>query len=357
MASTSYGVNAPEAVKLWSRRLATEVVKQTYIGKFIGQGDSALIQEITDTKKGEGDRVRVTLRLAPTGAGVIGDERLEGNEESLDTRTDDIIIDQLRHAARERGKMSQQRVPFSVREANMGMLRDWWADRLDTIFFNHICGYTPATDMRYAGNNAVLAPSATRHIFPTGETVDDGLDSTGDTFTLDLIDQAKELAETASPMIRPIKYQGENMYVMFLSPSQVRQMRTDTNAGEWADIQKAAMMGGMVKDNPIFTGALGVYNNVILHQSTRITPGVHSTTGESVANVRRAVLCGAQACGIAFGKGYSLSQMDWVEEMFDYENQLGVSAGMIFGLKKMRHSNLADFGTIVVSTYSPPISA
>ena len=43
--------------------------------------------------------------------------------------------------------------------------------------------------------------------------------------------------------------------------------------------------------------------------------------------------------------------MSWVEELFDYQNQLGVSAGMIAGLKKTQF-NSEDFGTITVSTYA-----
>lgn len=134
MAVTNYGVNANEAVKLWSRRLAREVLKATYIQKFIGEGDDSVIQLRNDTKKGPGDRVRVTLRMQLTGAGVTGDGTLEGNEESLTTYTDDFLINQLRHAVRSAGKMSEQRIPFSVREEAMSGLRDWWADRMDTWF-------------------------------------------------------------------------------------------------------------------------------------------------------------------------------------------------------------------------------
>jgi hypothetical protein len=46
--------------------------------------------------------------------------------------------------------------------------------------------------------------------------------------------------------------------------------------------------------------------------------------------------------------------MDWTEEMFDYGNQLGVEAGCIGGLKKMRF-NSKDFGTIALSTYAPAV--
>ncbi len=43
--------------------------------------------------------------------------------------------------------------------------------------------------------------------------------------------------------------------------------------------------------------------------------------------------------------------MNWVEELFDYGNQIGVEAGMIFGIKKMVF-NSNDFATIVCTSYS-----
>jgi len=43
--------------------------------------------------------------------------------------------------------------------------------------------------------------------------------------------------------------------------------------------------------------------------------------------------------------------MSWVEELFDFENQLGVAAGCIWGLKKMTFNN-ADFSTITMTSYA-----
>lgn len=354
MAQTSYGVNANEAVKLWSRRLAREALKATYIQKFMGEDDSSVIQLRNDTKKGPGDRVRVTLRMQLTGDGVQGDGTLEGNEEALTTYTDDFVINQLRHAVRSAGKMSEQRIPFSVREEAMSGLRDWYSDRLDTWFFNHICGNTAQVDTRYTGGNATTAPSSGRQIWSSVSgtiTADQNLTST-DIFTLALIDKAVEKAKTASPLIRPININGGKYFVMFLHPYQVTSLRTTTSTGQWLDIQKAAMSGGKVGENPIFTGALGMYNGVVLHESTRVTLGCNgSTATTAVANTRRAVLCGAQAGVMGFGQGHSFKEFDWYEELFDYGNQLGVKAGVIGGLKKSVY-NSTDFATIVCSTYA-----
>ena len=104
MATTDYGVNHSLAVKLWSKKLAHEALKQTYMGKFLGTGSDSLIQIKDDTQKSAGDKVTFGLRMQLTGNGVQGDATLEGNEESLVTYSDNVTIDQLRHAVRSGGR-------------------------------------------------------------------------------------------------------------------------------------------------------------------------------------------------------------------------------------------------------------
>lgn len=98
MAQTEYGVNHPLAVKAWSRKLFQEALKECWASKFMGKTSSSLVQIKDEVEKGPGDRIRIGLRMQLTGAGVQGDATLEGNEESLVTYYDDLIINQLRHA-------------------------------------------------------------------------------------------------------------------------------------------------------------------------------------------------------------------------------------------------------------------
>lgn len=362
MAQTEYGPNNPLAVRLWAKRLFVEALLETFMDRFIGTTDkNSVIQMRDEMSKSAGDRVTVGLRLQLVGPGVQGDNTLEGNEEALATYNDTLIIDQLRHAVRSKGKMSEQRVPFSVRQESMDGLKDWWAARLDLWFFNQICGFTAQTDVRFTGMQAVIAPDSTHLFRPNSKTTDESL-TTGDEFNLQMIDRMVARAKTFSTAnngavpIRPVKVKGGEYYVMFVHPFQSYQLRSNTNAGAWADLQKSRMFGGVTgDDNPIFAGGsyLGVYNGVAIHESSRVTNGVNSTTGAAVTNVRRAVLCGAQAAMMATGRDDSgPEKMNWVEELFDYNNQLGVAAGMIAGLKKTQF-NTSDFGTIVFSSYSP----
>lgn len=345
MALTNYGVNHPVAVKLWAKKLMREALKQTEMKKFIGKGSDSVIQIKEDTSKGAGDRVRCTLRMQLTGAGIEGDGTLEGNEEALVTYTDDLLINQLRHAVRSSGKMSEQRIPFSVREEARVGLTDWWADRIDTAIINQLAGNTGQTDTRYTGHNATVAFDTDHVVYPDSDVSEADVASSGasSVFSLTLIDACVEKAKTLTPLIRPIRIQGQEKFVIFLHPYQIYDLRTSTNTGQWLDIQKAAMQGGQISKNPIYTGAFGEYNNVIIHENTRMP--------EVTTNVRRAVFCGAQAGMLGFGMRQSLNSPNWYEELFDYGNQLGVAGGMIWGVKKCVY-NSADFGTIVVPTYA-----
>lgn len=131
MADTTYGVNDGLAVKLWSKKLNVEVLKSCYAAQFMGPEATGLIQVKDETQKSPGDRISYGLRMQLTAAGVLGDGTLEGLEESLTTYTDQLVIDQLRHAVRSSGRISQQRVPFSVREEALSGLADWYADRIE----------------------------------------------------------------------------------------------------------------------------------------------------------------------------------------------------------------------------------
>ena len=320
-----------------------------------------------ETQKSAGDRVTIGLRMQLTGAGTTGDATLEGNEEALVTYSDNLYIDQLRNAVRSGGKMSEQRVPFSVRDESMSGLRDWWSDRMDGSMFNQLAGATTqqtqanavqstAVDNRFSGMQAAVAPS-TGHLFiadsplSPGGTTEASLSLTT-TYSLKLgdLDRCVAQAKTLTPAIRPISMNGENQYVMFIHPFQTYQLRQNTATSGWADINKAKLTGGQIADNPIITGLIGTYNNTLLVEDSRV-PCVASAVTSSTS-YRRSIFCGAQSAAIGFGQDNTDQAMNWVEEFFDYQNQLGVSAGLIWGMKKMVFNSL-DFATIVMSGYAP----
>ena len=131
MADTSYVVNDPATVKLWSKYLMAEVLKNTWAWNFVGTGNDNLIQQKTETQKGAGDSIKFFLRMQMSARGVTGDSSQEGNEEALTTHADTLLIDQLSNAHRSAGRMSEQRVTWNIREEARMALADWWSGRTE----------------------------------------------------------------------------------------------------------------------------------------------------------------------------------------------------------------------------------
>lgn len=352
MAKTTYPVGHALAVQHWSKELAREAISKTYAIRFMGKGMNVVCQ-YKEEAKDVGEKITYGLRMQLTGDGIDGDNTLEGNEEKLTVYNDALWLDQLRHAVRSGGMMSEHRVHHSTRDEAKDGLSDWWSDRIDTAFFNQLGGKVTGT--KFSGMQVAVDPIAasdTDHYFmppDTAATTEAGVVSASASaiFKLNIIDEFVRKAKVISPLIRPINIMGGMYYVAFLHPNQVLDLRTNTDTGQWLDIQKAAMMGGKVTKNPIFTGALGMYNGVVLHESTRVPDG---EVTPSAGSLKRAIFAGAQAACIGFARKNGANKYSWKEKGFDYDNELGVAAGAIWGLKKSRF-NSKDFGSIICPTY------
>jgi N4-gp56 family major capsid protein len=349
MANYAATVNSPETVKLWSRKLTIEALKETWYEMLHSDSSDGVIYVKDELNKSEGDRVRCILRMQMSQAGIAGDNTGEGNEEAIQTFTMDLFINQLRFLARTSGRMTQQRVPFSVREQMMQGLADLWRERMDTWVMNCLASNTAQTDTRYTGHNSVTTADSSHQIYAGVATDESNLSAdTSQIFSLAIIDRAKLRAMTVTPVIRPAKVGGKTRYIMFISPEQHFDLRRNTSTNEYIDIAKSVDSGWGRGENPLFAGGtyIGQYNGVGLYESFRL-PRI--TTGGGANQGGRAVLCGAQALVASFGRGNSPEKFTWVEEDFDYENQLGIAAGSISGMTKARY-NSRDFATVIAST-------
>lgn len=376
MATPNYGTNDANSIQNWEKGLYKQVVYRSPISSLIGTDENSIIQLKKEPAKNGGDNTRYNLLRELTGDGIGEGETATGNGETLSIYQDSLKINELMHLVTSpvNGRnIIDQRVPFDLRAEAKSQLSTWWMKRKAVWFFNHMCGYTPAnTDasgsgLKYTGFNAVTAP--TRKIFAaaSGEplstnTTDEGLAS-GDNFTLEMIDAAVELAITSSNPIRPININAgrdgsdleEPKFVLYMHPQQETQLRI-ASGSLWKTIELAALQGGNISKNPLYTGALGEYRNVILRRSVQVTSGVNSSTGAVLPNVKRAVMLGAQAAGYAFGKNNGQNSFKWHDEFIDHERFVETSAMAISGLKKMTYTiggSAVDAGVSVLSSYSP----
>ena len=319
------------------------------------ESNDSVIQVLEDTQKAAGDRITMQLRVLLSGAGVSGNSALEGNEERLTTYTQNILIDHLRHGVRTGGQIDEQRIPWDMREQAMKGLRDWWADRLDQSVLNQVCGNTGQTDLRYVGLNATVAPSSatgnTRILYGGGtHTTENSLSAGSETFSLTYIDRAINQAKIATPLVRMPQTPWGKGYVMIVHPNVMRTLSTNSAANTiniW-QINLAQAQGGQTgkfEKRSTFPQVFR-YRDAFLVEDDRIPLAPSTTT------VYRNVLLGAQAAAVAFGRRYGNRRMSWKEKLFDYDEQLGVKAGMIWGCVKTTF-NSRDLGTIVVSSHAP----
>lgn len=356
MSSTKFSAASPHAIKIWARKAFNDAVKTTLYGKLTGTSDRSIVQVKTELKN-DGDRVRFGLRALPSGRGVQDDETLEGNEEGLEFKYFDLNLGEKRHAIKVDLNLSAQRTMWNVRQEAKDALQEWLEEYLDTTFFEYLTGaglgaggssfYHQNGDL---GGNALLAPSNDRIIYGgTGVTSKATL-TASDEMSLTVLDKVAERVKLASPTMRKANFGGKKGWVVILHPWQVTSLRKNTNAGQWFDIQKAAMQGGKITGNPIFSESLGMYRDFVLVESTRVPTFTDYGAGGNVAAARALVL-GAQAAVVAHGKETDKQgKLKLAERTFDYGKRYGIAATLIWGMNKTRFEQQSDFATFAIDT-------
>lgn len=363
MAVTSFARSDALTVEAWARVLEHEVTYRTDIGAITSTSPNSIVHLKTEIKE-VGDRVTFPLMKRLTGDGFTENEVAEGNGEALSLYSDSIIINEMGHVVGVKNperSIDGQRTLINCRQEARYGLRDWYKERMSVIFFNQVCGNTTVTDPKYTGFNAITAPTRTARLnTDSGYAVvanDEALAS-GDEFTLEHLDIAKEIARTNASPVRPINVTagpgGQDIsgdkYVAYIHPIQATQLRINSGS-RWFDINKAGLQGGDISKNAIYTGALGEYNNIIIKEANHVTTGVNSSTGAALPNVRRAVLLGAQAVAKAHGKIGGPSSYNWNEEKFDHKRNMEVSVMTICGMKKVVFGG-QDYGVVTIPTYA-----
>lgn len=316
---TEFTTNSALKVELWHEKLYRDAAKNAYFSRFMKADSDSIVEVKTDLEKKDGDTIHFGIRMRLTGAGVTGDNVLENNEESLVTYEMNIVIDQLRHGVRSKGTMSEKRVLFSVPEESRSALRDWMSEQIDQKCFNALDA--SPTKIFYGGNATSTAD----------------VDAT-DILTLDFISKVKTWGSTggnrSQPPLRGINIGGKKHYVLLIHPDVAYDLKTSS---EWKQAQREAQIRGA--ENPLFTGAIAMWDDVIIHTHENIPITTTWGAGSNVAGARCQLL-GAQALCWAWGKRPFVK-----EESFDYGNQRGHAIGIIYGVKKPIF-NSKDFGSI-----------
>ena len=361
MSSTIIPFTDPKAQKKWASTLAVDTMHKGYFQKkFIGKGDNNIIEQKTDLEADAGYEITFDLSVQLRGRPTTGDDRLEGNEESLRFYSDQVKIDQTRRSVSAGGRMTRKVTAHDLRVIAKNRLSDYWAAYMDQLMFIYLSGarginedfFEPEDYAGHAGN-PIQAPDS-EHILYGGDAVSPATISSADKMSRDLIERAVTRArmmrarnpKTANMM--PVSVEGEQHYVCVIGAYQEHDLRTSTGETGWLEMQKAAA-GAEGRKSPIFKGGLGMINNVVMHSHESVIRFNNYGAGGDLP-ASRSLFMGRQAGVLAYGVK-SGSRFMWKETMKDFDNEPIVASGTILGFKKTRF-NGNDFGVMAIDTYA-----
>lgn len=329
-------------VDRWARQLYYEATKEIYFQRFMGDDPGSMIQTKHELDGGEGKKLTfglITNMLSGTTNSVSGDDVLEGNETAWSTYNFNITTQMERNAIRNTGEFDDSKVLYDFRREALALLRTWLAEFVDANIHNKLDA-SPTRSFRATGSSE----SITSRI---GDAKAD-LDGTGALITPADISALKKFAKIppgANELkIRPLRVGGRMYYVLLVHPQQAYDLQRNS---EWAQAQREARSRG--DDNPLFTGALGEWDGVVVHEHELVTTFANGGSGANI-NGASALFMGAQA-GV-FGR---VGRPIWREKSFDYGNQLGIAGGLIFAAGKPKF-NSEDYAVIAYHSANSKLS-
>lgn len=353
MAETDWGALAAHQKKVWASQAWKQARDNSFWFQsgFMGAGTSDTtkpihyVKELTATERGD----KCLMHLVPDMLedGTVGDNILEGREEALSADDEEITLDQLRHAAKSRGQMSEQRTVIRFRETARDKLGNWWAQKIDELGFLTASGiaYTSNLDgsTRSPGSQlpslafaaGVTAPSTNRKVFAGGVASTASL-TTAEKMTWNFV--LSVAASARRKRVKPLNTKGKEAYILLMSTEQARDLKADS--GYQTNVGRAQNRGN---SNPLFTGYIADVDGILVYEH----PKVYTTLGTATkwgagtnVNGAQALLIGAQALGFA-----RIGQPSWNEsDNKDYGNRQGLSYGAMIGYKKPVFASIYDGG-------------
>ncbi len=302
---------------LYGAMILKEALKATFWDKFTGaEGSGMPIIRKTELTAQPGNTIRIHTVKKLTAAGVTGNTTLRGTEENLGFDYQDVTVDQLRHATSHYVMTDEQSI-YDLGNLSKVALSDWLSGKLDDNMFTTLT--TSPDNIIYGGNATSI------------NTID-----AADTLTTTVISKAKVKAQDL--LIKPaFSSNGEDFYGMVIHPYQAYSLKGDS---VWTQAQREAMPRGA--DNPLFTGALGMWDGVVLYSNARVPRA--NNTNSPVCPVGKAVLFGSGAAVNGLGRAPR-----WDVESFDYGNEWGTAVAIVYGYAKCTLDNV-DTGIINVLT-------
>lgn len=322
---TRFATGDALTAKLFSVKLFRESIKDIFFSKFTGVGFNNIIEKKNELESKKGDTVTFGLKARLTGAGVDTDvDDIEGSEEEITFYNFPVTLIERANAVKAKSKLDLKRPAFDLRTEFKDSLKDWLAEYIDIATITALS----------------TSPTADRNIFG-GDATDTASIEASDVLSTSLISKAKRKARLASPKIRGIMINGQERYVLLAHDYQTKALKVES---AWQQAQREAGIRG--QKNPIFDGALGMWDGVVIHEYERIK--TYNDWGTGDIKGARALLLGRQAGVHAYGQLPA-----WYEKLFQYNRIPGVCVDVVWKAAKTIFDS-EDFAVIAIDTYIIP---
>lgn len=371
MAYTSFSTSDVQTVKLWTKRLAQDVVSnETLAGELVSDG---ILKRQDELQKSAGDQIKYHFLSRLSGKGFMGDEAATSQEKALTYYQATMLINEQREVVQLPSKrsISAQRVTFNLQEDAYEVLRNWFREKMTVGIVNQLAGNT-ATTITYDGQsytgadltkitalNSATAPAGTGRIYRGNNatnTTDQAVNAdTTATAKLSHILEMESTAEKTRPYILPLNgtsAMGPYKYKYYVHTDVFNQLLNDTTAPfQFRDMYYNMIANGKMTgfDRRI------VFSQTLIVSMDKLPYGVHSSTAAEQTNTRRGVFLGKEAGCLAFGQGFSdgkdvTAGFTFETDMVDVNKWERIAAVGIWGANKTVF-NSVDRGAIATTHY------
>lgn len=353
----------------YSKEITKAVTAKSKIEPFIARSENdanAIIKAVKKTCE-LGNLVGVELQDELIESGAHGNVTLDASSEELKNIKQFIKIDRWQHSVPSNGSVVTQRSADKFKATANTALKNWGTRKFDKVFFNVMSA--DCTNIVCAGHHTthdcssilkadVLTTADVEEARRRAELGVDGVVTNG--------------AERLVPPIIPVStnteenagfYEDLPVYVMLVGTNTARHIKNDAN---WAEARKDARERG--KTNPIFTGALGFWDGVLLLQVGNDTPrqsGILTSKSEFVgfSNVKKSNLGiyagdGGQETEInlLLGAGAAHIVVDMGVQYYDYPDKddirrMNAAIDRVYGFAKTKYQASQNDGILEDSIF------
>lgn len=339
-------------VQQWDDTFFREYSRTSKFFKYTGTDESSIIQVKEDLMRKPGDSLTFQMVGRLKQAATRGNVTLAGREEAMNTRSQRVYVELVRHATAIDTEIEQIKTDIDLRMAGDVVLRTWHKEQLRTDIIDSMMSIdgvkfslASATQRNtWLSNNrdrALFGATKSNAVSNVHATAMTTIDNTNDKLTPAAISLMKRFAKSADPRISPISVkQDEEWFVMFVNTLSFRDLANNANM---VSANTDARARGM--DNPLWTGGDLVWDGVIIKEIEEMPITADVGAGGTV-DVGPAILCGAQAIGMAIAQ-----RSESIEDTpRDFGRILPIGVSESRGIQKLRFGTAAGSASVDLTT-------